>query len=196
MVKVNIELEEGIKTYEFPESWDEVNVEQFCNLYKFNGDEINELEASIRLLSALSGIERNILDMMDIDDFKKLIENLKFISKELNKVDVDYVELDGEKYYLYTDFNRLTTGEVISIETLMENAKGNIYIVMPELLCLFLRKKKEDGTLERFNTNMMERKLIFMKAPITQIYHVFEFFFYGNGTSINFMKGSINEPQT
>jgi hypothetical protein len=193
MIEVNIELGEETKTYKFPESWDEVTVERFVNIYKIRSNDISELEGSVELLSAISGIDKDTLYSMEIEDFKNLISNLKFVSTEISKMDVDYVELEGDKYYLYSDFNKLTTGEVITIETLIDSASGDFYKIMPDLLCLFLRKKTDDK-YERFTTEMLKRKEMFKQVPITQIYHIFNFFLTGSNISNNNTKDYISEP--
>ena len=56
MIEVKIETDDDVKVYEFPENWDEVTVEKFCNVYRQNYDNITEFEGSIYLLSAISGI--------------------------------------------------------------------------------------------------------------------------------------------
>jgi hypothetical protein len=194
MIEVNIELEEETKKYEFPESWDDVNVDKFIKIYQLRSDNSStEIESSCKLLSAISGIDMDILFAMDIEDFKNLIFNLKFISTEVQKSDVDYIELEGDRYYLYSDFNKLTTGEVITIETLLEAASNDFYNIMPELLCLFLRKKK-DGKYEKFTTDMLKRKEMFKQVPITQIYHIFNFFINGRSISKNNTKDYTSEP--
>ena len=193
MIEVNIELEEEIKTYQFPESWDDVTVEKFVNVYQLRSEQSNELEATVKLMSAISGIDIDTLYSMDIEDFKNLISNLKFISTEVSKNDVEYVDVEGEQYYLYKDFNKLTTGEVITIETLLDSSNGDIYKVIPELLCLFLRKKKNDK-YEKFTTDMLKRKDKFRQIPVTQIYHIFNFFLNGRNTSNDNTKDYTSEP--
>jgi hypothetical protein len=103
---------------------------------------------------------------------------------------MDYLELGDDKYYLYTEFNKLTTGEVITIETLLESVEFDIHKIMADLLCLFLRKKDSEGKYEKFTTEMLKRKDMFLEVPITKIYHVFSFFSVGGLSSQNSMKAS------
>lgn len=183
MISVNIELEEETKTYEFPTSWDEVSVEQFMRVFSHTDKKYEGILGSVKVLSAISNISEEILMAMDINDFKLLAEQLSFVSQEVPKVDVDYIEIDGSKFYLYSDFNKFTTGEIITIELLLEQAGGSIFPVITDLLCVFLRKKKEDGTFEKFNTNFMTRKEMFKKIPISQVFHIFAFFLTINNSS-------------
>jgi hypothetical protein len=183
MIEVNIELEEETKTYEFPTSWDEVSVEQFAKIYTASDTKYEGILGSVKVMSAISGIDENILMMMDINDFRNLADQLSFVNQDVPKQDVDCIEIDGEKYYLYSEFNKFTTGEIITIELLLEQGGGNIFPVMLELLCVFLRKKKEDGSFEKYNTNFMNRKDLFRNIPISQIFHIFAFFLTINNSS-------------
>ena len=192
MIDVNIETEDGLKTYQFPESWEEITVGQFVKLYQTKNPQNNELMAAVNLISAISNIPEQLLLMMDIDDFKTLSKKATFVSQEIPKVDTDYIELEGEKYYLYSQFNKLTTGEVITIETIIESSQYDLYKVMGDLLCLFLRKKDNEDRYEKFTTDFFKRKEMFLQVPIAKIYHIFNFFLPGENSSKNNMKDYIN----
>ena len=183
MITVNIELEEERKSYDFPTSWDEVSVEKFMKVYTSSDTKYEGIMGSVKVLSAISGIDEEILMMMDINDFKNLADQLSFVNQDVPKHEVEYLELDGDKYYLYSDFNKFTTGEIITIELLLEQGGGNVFPVMLELLCVFLRRKKEDGTFEKYNTNFMSRKDLFKDVPISKIFHIFAFFLTINNSS-------------
>lgn len=189
MVEVNIEIDDVTKTYNIPTSWDEVSVRQFTQLYRFKNENSNELLGAVNLISAISDIDTSILLQMDIDDFKKLTTQVEFITTEVPKVSVDYLEIGEDKYYLYTDFNKLTTGEVITLETILESSNFDVHKVMSDLLCLFLRKKDGDK-FEKFTTDMLKRKEMFLELPVSQVYHVFGFFLNGGNSSPNNTKDS------
>jgi hypothetical protein len=180
MITLNIELDDDeVKTFNFPTSWDEITVEQFSRLFENPTTTTNELENTIKIISSLSDVPEEILYAMDIQDFKSLSSNLGFIGQEVTTNKVDYVEINDEKYYLYKDFDKFTTGEIITIELIMESTQGNIYKVMSKLLCLFLRKKKPNGKFEKFTTDMLEREELFKKVKISHIHHIFNFFSTG-----------------
>lgn len=189
MVEVNIEIDDVTKTYNIPTSWDEVSVRQFTQLYRFKNENSNELLGAVNLISAISDIDTSILLQMDIDDFKKLTTQVEFVTTEVPKVNVDYLEVGEDKYYLYTDFNKLTTGEVITLETILESSNFDVHKVMSDLLCLFLRKKDGDK-FEKFTTDMLKRKEMFLELPVSQVYHVFGFFLNGGNSSPNNTKDS------
>ena len=191
MIEIKIDDDNEVKSYFFPEDWTEVTVKQFCNVYKIKGDDYSQLEYSMILLSTLSGIERETVELMSIDDFKMLLDKLKFITNEVEKIDVESIKVGEDEYYLHSDFNRFTTGEIITIEMILKKANNNLFEVMSELLCIFLRKKKDNGNLEKFKTTFMERKELFENIPVSQVYHIFNFFLTGEHSFNNNTKDFI-----
>jgi hypothetical protein len=185
MITVNIETDEEQLTYDFPENWDEVTVEKFCKIYSYDYDKFSEFESSIIMLSALSGIDREVIELISVDDFKMLLDKLKFIREEVMKTDVESLKIGEDEYYLHDDFNKFTTGEIITIEMILKKANNNLFSVMSELLCVFLRKKNDKGKLEKFKTTMLQRKTMFEQLPVSQIYHIFAFFLTGGNILTN-----------
>jgi hypothetical protein len=57
--------------------------------------------------------------------------------------------------------------------------------VMPQLLCIFLRKKKENGNLEKYKTTFMQRTEKFKTIKVDEINHIFSFFLTGRDLSAN-----------
>jgi hypothetical protein len=103
--------------------------------------------------------------------------------------------LGDDKYYLKKDFSQLTMGEVISIDTIMAEANGNIYKVMDKLLCIFLRKKKENGNLETFKPEFMERRWGFRDIKISKVFNLFSFFLTGNNILQNNTNPSLENQK-
>jgi hypothetical protein len=188
MIEVKIETDEDELLYQFPENWDEVTVKQFCDVFRNNYDEHNNFYGSVLLMSALTGVDKEVIEMMDVDDFKMLLEKLKFMQQDVVKSEDESIIINDEEYFLYNDFSKYTTGEIITIEILLEQAENNVIRIMPELLCVFLRKKNAKGNIEKFKTSFMTRKQEFETLPISKIYHIFSFFLGGRNTFINNTK--------
>jgi len=195
MIKVNIEIDDEVKEFSLPENWNEVSVEQFIKLFSFNREELNVIELTTKVVNCFTGIDEDILMMMDVNDFKKIADQLSFTQSDEGMIEKsEYVELLGEKYYIRTDFNSFTMGEIISIETILSESQGNIFKVMDRLLCIFLRKKKDNGKLETFRGEFMERTSLFKTAPISKVYNVFSFFLGGGTLSDNNIKDYSENP--
>lgn len=191
MVKIVTNLDDETKEFMIPENWDEVTVGQFTQLFDINREALNQYEISVKMINIFSDIPEDLIFMMPVADFEKIAQVLEFTLTDIQGDLADSIELEGETYFLKKDFESLTMGEVISIETLINSADGNLFKVMDKLLCLFLRKKKENGKLETFKTDFMERADLFKKAPIGKIYNIFSFFSDGVSSSGTSMKESL-----
>ena len=183
MKKVTIEIDDEVKDYDLPSNWDDITLDEFIRLFSIDRSELNPLELSIKTIEVLVGINEEILLMMKSADFETLATELSFTTEDVKAVNVDFITIGGEDYYIKNNFNQLTMGEIISIETILDEADNNIFKVMDKLLCIFLRKKKENGKLETFKGEFMERATLFRKTPISQIYNVFNFFLTGGTLS-------------
>jgi len=190
MIEINVELDDEVKTYEFPTSWSEVTVDKFKNLYTINKDIHSGMFYTFEVLHQLTGIDRDIIEQIDFDSFTELVEQMKFIYEPIEEKKIQSLIIDGEEYFLYTEFNKYTAGEIISLETILTSANHEIFRVMPELLCIFLRKKTPKGKLENYKTSFMERTEIFKNIKIDEINHIFTFFIIGRDSSANNTKGS------
>jgi len=190
MIEINVELDDRTDTYNFPTEWSEVTIEQFGRLYTINKEIHSGMFYTFEVLHQLTGIDREIIEQIDYESFSEIVEKLKFIYEPLPVRDNLSIVVDGEEYFLYTEFNKYTAGEIISIETILQSANKEIYKVMAELLCIFLRKKKENGKLEKYKTSFMERRDKFRNIKIDEINHLFTFFQIGRDLSANNTKVS------
>jgi hypothetical protein len=192
MIKVEIEIDGELTTYSFPTSWDEITISQYQRLYEIPKREVNDLFYYFDVLNALSNIEHSVLQQMSFNDFKKLTEQLQFIYTPVEDKKLTAVELEGEIYYIHTDFNKYTAGEIITIDTILRQYNHDYIKCMTDLLCVFLRKKINDK-IEPFTTDLLNRKELFSKIKIGDINSVFGFFLSGKNSLENNIKDSINE---
>jgi hypothetical protein len=192
MIKVEIEIDGELTTYSFPTSWDDITISQYQRLYEIPKREVNDLFYYFDVLHALSNIEHNVLQQMSFDDFKQLTEQLQFVFTPVEDKKLTAIELDGEMYYIHTDFNKYTAGEIITIDTILRQYNHDYIKCMTDLLCVFLRKKINDK-IEPFTTDLLNRKELFSKIKIGDINSVFGFFLSGKNSLENNIKDSINE---
>lgn len=185
MIEINIELDDEVKQYQFPTDWSEVSVEQFGKLYTIDKNVHSGMFFMFEVLHQLTGIDRDIIEQIDYESFTELIKNLKFVYEPIQEKKLESVIVEDEEYFLYSEFNKFTAGEIISIETILQSANGDFVKVMPQLLCIFLRKKKENGKLEKYKTSFMERVEKFKHIKVDEINHIFSFFLTGRDSSPN-----------
>jgi hypothetical protein len=179
MVELNLNIDDEVKTFNIPQSWDEVTIDQFIKLFSFDREILTEVEVSVKTMQAFTDIDEEYLLMLDLKDFHQLIELLSFTNVNLTPQSKESIIIGEDEYFIKKDFDTLSMGEMISIETIIKQTNGNFLKAIDKLLCIFLRKKKENGNLEAFRTEHMNRAESFRAIPITQVYEVFNFFLDG-----------------
>lgn len=190
MNELEIKIDGETKIYNIPDKWEEVTVEQFSNIFKIDREILTDIEVTVEVLKCLTDISEDDLYAMDPSQFSKVTNLIKFTNKDIVGTKVESIEVEGEKYFLKKDYNSLTMGEVISLELLMKE-DSTFMTVMPEMLCIFLRKKLENGELESFRKSFMERKEIFKNVSIADVNDLFLFFSNGENSLESNMKGSL-----
>jgi hypothetical protein len=195
MIQLNIEIDDELKTFNLPENWDEVTVKDFCKLFEFEREGLTDYELTVKTIEAITGVDEDILMLMDYNDIKQIIDVLKFTTEDLEPQITDSVIIDDEEWFIDKDFDKISLGLVINFELLYEQSGGNLLKSMDKLLCLFLRKKKPNGKLEKFKPEFMERAELFSKAPISKVHHIFSFFLLGEILSQESMREYLGEQK-
>jgi len=191
MKQLIIEIDDKKKEFSIPSDWSEISIKKYRELLTI--DESNSvIEQRMKCVSILIGVDMEILEQIYAEDFKLLEEAISWIIKleqkenglewvigEIPQKKVEYIELNNEKYYAYTDFNKLTMGEDISLKIIIEQTQGNILLAYNKLLCILLRKKTENGKLEKFKSDHMSRAEMFDDVSIEDVHNLFVFFSTG-----------------
>ncbi len=194
MVKINLNIDGKEQEFNIPEGWTEVTVEQSMALYAMNREDKTDIELVVEVISILSKMDEEFLYMMTPDDFNKLVNVVKFTNDEVKGELADSVMIGDEEYFLKKDFNLLTMGEIISIESIMKQHNNNHSAATLKLLCIFLRKKI-DGELESFRNTFMQREELFKELIITDVNNLFLFFLDGKDLLESNMKESLENPE-
>lgn len=192
-IKINIDGEEN--NFLIPEGWNEVTVDQSARLYSLDRENKNEIELMVEVLNIFSSIDEEIIYMLTPDQFNTLVESIKFINDEIKSDLAESIKIGDEEFFLKKDFSALTMGEIISIETIMKQYGENLPGAMAKLLCIFLRKKKENGNLESFKNSFMEREVMFKDVIITDVNNIFLFFLDGNNSLDNSTKDCLENKE-
>jgi hypothetical protein len=196
MITIELILDEEEINLELPQSWDEVNVEQFTKIMELQEsiNKMTQLDGAVKMANVLTKIPENIIWMMTPEDFTKVVNSLTFLKEEIKAPLKDSIILDGEEYFLKNTFEDLTMGEIITIEQIQEETGGNIFKSMPKLLTLFLRKKNKKGDLEKFNVRFIQERIeLFKRVTITDVYTLFFSSTTGKNSLANNMKDSLEE---
>lgn len=204
MLKIELEIEGTNQTFDMPESWSDITVGQYEQIFRIDRDKCNQVEYIVEVFNCLTKIDKEIVYQFDIQDFKQITEMLSFTATPIeDNMKESIVIQDGdleEEYFLKKDFKTLTMGESISIEALLEKHNHKLEQAISDLLCIFLRKKitTENGIqmLEPFKNEFMLRSDKFKKVNIVDVYQLFVFFSTGSKQYIKDMKDSLANPKS
>lgn len=178
MSELRLQVGGKMKSIDVPTDWKEVTVKKYSDLLAIS-DTLNPLEKRMETVRVMLDLDLEIIQQFYQEDFEKVEEMIKWIYEDMPNSEAQSIEIEGETYHLYTAFDKLTMGEQVSIDILVKKSGGNLLNVYDELLCLFLRKKNENGEFEIWNTGMMDRAEMFGKVPIMDVNQLLLFFSNG-----------------
>ena len=185
-IKVN-EIELNI-----PENWGDVKLKDYVTLttvlHKGLSEGKGNMGIVIDLINALFKIEKSDIYKISVEVFNEIITCFLFVNEPV-KSDIknDFIELNGKKYKFKTEFDKLSVGEMISYEILVQNSE-NLYKEFDKILSVLLREVNEDGYLKDFDADLVPIYLeLLQDISILDVYGLTLFF--SNGVN-NFMKGS------
>lgn len=188
MINLIIELDGEEHNFNVPTGWNEVTVKTAAALSAVKKTNRTDIEVMVDIISLLANIDGELIYMLTSEQFNEVVEIVKFTTEEIKGEMADSVIINDEEYFLKKDFSQLTMGEIISIDTIIAQNENNIAPAMAKLLCIFLRKKKENGNIESFKNSFMERESLFEQVIISDVHNLFLFFSDGRNSSQSNMK--------
>lgn len=144
MIKVNI----FDKEYEFPTSWDDISMKQYCKLFynlpkgdsEASEDEktAERIETQATIISRLLGEKDDFALTLPIDIFLKLQESSKFIYalNDFLESKTFYINIDGRKYWIPNPEEMSLRQYIDSDMIIKEEGNENQFIEL--LACLLL----------------------------------------------------------
>lgn len=182
MTTLIIEIDDNKQQINIPHSWDDISIKTYRLLMTLNND-LSLITLRIKTISIILNIDEDIVRMIPTEDFIKIEEALQFITNtKINDEQNESIIINDEEYFCYNDFKNLTVGEQESINIIMDKYQHNILEGYNELLCILLRKKKDNGKLETFKSEMMNRADMFDNISINKINGLM--FFFSNSNTI------------
>lgn len=182
MIEINLEIDDEKFELNLPSGWDEITIKQYDKIAKIERTESNLIQF-VEILKILTNVDEETIMSIPAVEFQNITDNLQFLQEEVEDKEVESIVVDGVEYFLKKEFDKLTMGESISIEIIMKKYDNDLTKAIPELLCIFLRKKKENGKLESFKNSFMERAEMFSNLMISDVHQLFVFFSIGKSTS-------------
>ena len=129
-------------TYQLPEGLNELSFDKYIAINNLVGQ--NEIETFVNIFSILTGIDREVVDTLDVNTLFTIDFHWLFVQ---HKYEIKYeFILNDESFKLKSDFNNLSVKEYNHINDVVKDI--NTY---DKLIAILLRKEDEKYDSDRVN---------------------------------------------
>lgn len=150
--------------FNIPTSWEGITVSQFKELFSFNEKDFENLEEYyMQILSILCDVPVSEIQELDYDFLYEAVKKISFMNTLPNKTPKPYIKTDYGDLYLNDNFYKITIGEFIDIENLIQSG----YIEnLNALLTIFYRQKNIKNNPFFLDTYEPYGDWIYHRAPL------------------------------
>ena len=174
-----------------PESWSEISINKYIEITQIK-EKGNKFIIEL-LLILCDNLTREIIDTFDSSYLEAITQNLGWISisPDLETINKQY-KIGNDIYQYERNFDKLTLGEMISYEQLLETSNKDISVLLT--LAIILRKVENDIE-EDFNSDIInERMELFGEnLNINEVFGLVFFFRNGGKDYITILEDSLKE---
>jgi hypothetical protein len=158
-----------------PKSWGDITVDQLIEINQITKKNLSDDEFYFEVISLLSDLPLDELELMDYDEFKLLTKDLEYLTKTpppfkpKNKITTEA----GDMYY-FNQWTKLTNGEFIDLEYLImsENYMANIKLILAVLFKKQLKPRDllSDVEWEPYTGNLAIRANLFGNQKVVDVF--------------------------
>lgn len=186
MIKITIDD----KQFEIANSYAELSLGQYIDIIKLNDSKI-KLEgnaADIKVISLLSNKPDEISQLLwdfSLEDFNELVQHFAWVA-ETSVLDefkamkpLPHLTIDGKKYGILSEYNKMTLGEIVSFETIMKQEQSDLHR-LDIAFGLLLRPMDDNNKILPFSQEVFDEVIKNKyKVRMTDIYATIAFFLSG-----------------
>lgn len=189
---------EEIKKITIPESWEEVSLGLYQKIDSLRYREYHsDVAYFIDIIDKMGIMDKGMLLQLDVIELNKIAQEIGWVVNLPEIEEKTEVEIDGQVFRFKSELEKMTVGEAISIEMLMDSGKQTEIESIDIVLSVLLRPIDENGEMEEFNADLVDerRELFLEKLSIVDVYGFIIFFYagVGNSTILN-SRGSSTNP--
>ena len=177
---IKLKVNDEVKRYELPTSWDEVSIGQYSKLMiAVDKEDSTEIELMVKSLEALADIPGGLLTKVPIKMLREAYNQLKELTstvpnKELTRV----IEIDGVEYGFIPNWDELSLGEFVDLDNYLQDGFNNLDKVFAVLYRPVLKRDGIKYIIEDYNLdNIVNRRKLFReRMSIDTLYAALVFF--------------------
>lgn len=140
-------------------TWKEVTLAEFMAVSNIEEDQSlvgRPLARGVKLIEILSSATEDEILQVDGDTLTKLLNQVKFLAQKPKPTRAKTIKIDGVEYG-YENGENITAGEMISIESLLQEGADNNKSTMDRQLAILIRPMV-DGKIEPFKLEGLEAR--------------------------------------
>ena len=177
---IKLKVNDEVKRYELPTSWDEVSIGQYSKLMiAVDKEDSTEIELMVKSLEALADIPGGLLTKVPIkmlrEAYKQLVELTSTLpNRELTRV----IEIDGVEYGFIPNWDELSLGEFVDLDNYLQDGFNNLSKVFAVLYRPVLKRDDIKYIIEDYNLKdiIKRRELFNNRMSIDTVYAALVFF--------------------
>ena len=162
-----------------PKDWNGITIGMYQQFEEVKRKKLKEDDFNLEILSIICGLEKEMVDRMEVKSLKKIFKTLSFLNKKMpdEKELIKKVEWNGKKYGFIPNLSEITMGEYIDIEENCKTAEKNLHKIMSILYRPIVKETKTRYSIENYNPDD-ERNQEFLDFPILPSVSALSFFFH------------------
>ncbi|QDP49367.1 MAG: hypothetical protein GOVbin2669_36 [Prokaryotic dsDNA virus sp.] len=157
--------------FKIPENINDLTIEQFIDLQNTIEKTKDEKEVFkiLQIVSSLSKIPYKALKTIDEESIGKLIIYVNDLLNTETTIELhNTIRVEGKKYGVNTDFNNMTLGEFVDLETYSKNHTENLHKIMS-----ILYRPYKNKIVAEYKPDKSRSDLFLKKLKVKDIYGVF-----------------------
>lgn len=173
MKKKKVDIVQDFGRVNIPTKWEEVTLSQLQKLMKLQetAKEEKRLLSTKDVLSIFTGKEPSYINSLPAEFIESLLANLVFLSTDMDAKPHDAIVIGDEAYFI-NHHEKLTFGEYVDANTIMQEQPGN-YSALLAILC----RKKGEAYDDEFIADKLDKRIeMFDNASCVDAMNVISFF--------------------
>lgn len=167
------------------QDWKEVTIEMYQELNLIERE--NEIATIIERISVLADTDPESIRQLPIPEFKKLTEQIEWVTKK-PEPDLNYrFELDGKRYGIIPDLNFISTGEWADIENWKDDSIANLHLICALIYRPITKEDGDEWEIEPHKPHGFMKRAELFRKKLT-IDHVFGAVLFFSASGMKFIE--------
>jgi len=147
------------------ESWADITIGQYQEMMLIETE--NDITRFIQQISIALDIDSEEIRKLSLSEFKKLQDNMSFLSVKVEADLSPIIEIDGKKYGLIPDMGTVDAGTFIDAEQFKEDTILNLHNLVALIYRPVIKQDGDEYEIERHKAEGFERRANLFKEKVS-----------------------------